>query len=163
EAERYEPATQEAQEAIRLEPDLDLGHFVLARALAGRNRLREAGAAGRGAVRLGPEGAGDRALLAGGGLEQTRWGGPPEAAARGGWRWTRSTSAAPTCGRWRWSSWAATPRRARRWPTPWPTTPRTPSATPTRAGRCCTRASRGRRWSTSARRCAWSRGWSSPG
>jgi tetratricopeptide (TPR) repeat protein len=72
-------ATAEAQEAVRLAPDLAFTHYALADVLHDRGRLDEATGAVQEAIRLDPEDPDYHALLSQIHLDQRRW--PPALGA----------------------------------------------------------------------------------
>ena len=117
-----------------------------------RKRFAEAEASAREAVRLEPLDADYHARLAATLFQQGKWQ-PAFDAATEGLAHDAEHRPAITCGRWRSPSWAGRARRWRRSTRRLRATPTTRWPTRTRAGPCCTRASRARRWSTFAKRC----------
>jgi tetratricopeptide (TPR) repeat protein len=76
-------ATEAAQRAIGLAPDLDLGHYALARALIHRNRFAEAIPPIQEALRLDPYNAAYHGMLSQVHISQRRWADALAAAERG--------------------------------------------------------------------------------
>lgn len=83
ELKEYREATDEAQSAVHLAPDLPFSHYVLARVLEARNRLSEAQAAIREAIELDPYDPDYFALLSSIRFQKHRWADALEAAEEG--------------------------------------------------------------------------------
>jgi tetratricopeptide (TPR) repeat protein len=81
--EKYDPATDHAQQAIHLGPDQAFGYYALARVMTDRHRLPEALAAVQEAIRLEPQNAHYFAVLASIHLQQHQWKEALEAANQG--------------------------------------------------------------------------------
>lgn len=83
ELKEYREATDEAQSAVHLAPDLPFSHYVLARVLEARNRLSEAEAAIREAIELDPYDPDYFALLSSIRFQKHRWADALAAAEEG--------------------------------------------------------------------------------
>jgi tetratricopeptide (TPR) repeat protein len=73
EREQFQAATDEARQAIHLQPDFAFAHFAHARVLLDRNHLPEARAAIEEAIRLDPADADYFALLSNIHFQESRW------------------------------------------------------------------------------------------
>lgn len=81
--EKYQEATEHAQQAIALEPEAAIGFQALARSLIERNRTKEARVAIEEALRLEPDNANSWATLAHVHLRERHWRDALDAANRG--------------------------------------------------------------------------------